>query len=144
MDESIQSYMAFTSQIFSSKSKRGPAEFNHLVFEHEMKRLVVSRTLDAETFLAHSGANTCKTFVVTTRARASGSPVLMRTYDTAYNDAFPATIWQASRATSATPKFFSPITIDGITYVDGGLSWNNPTELALNETRKIWPNRSVG
>lgn len=28
--------------------------------------------------------------------------------------------------------------------IDGGLTANNPTEIALQEARYIWPNRKIG
>jgi patatin-like phospholipase/acyl hydrolase len=68
----------------------------------------------------------------------------MRTYRTSTSLPFPATIWEAARATSAAPTFFLPITIGKITYGDGGTGWNNPTNEAIAEAQKVWPNRSIG
>jgi predicted acylesterase/phospholipase RssA len=52
-------------------------------------------------------------------------------------------IWQAARATSAAPSFFKEMFIDipppGISYIDGGLGYNNPAELALGEAAELWP-----
>lgn len=36
-------------------------------------------------------------------------------------------IWQAARATSAAPHYFDSVKIDGVSYVDGGLGYNNPS-----------------
>ncbi|KAL1918552.1 uncharacterized protein VTP21DRAFT_3212 [Calcarisporiella thermophila] len=52
-------------------------------------------------------------------------------------------VWQAIRATSAAPTFFKEIIIDGIKYFDGGIGANNPSEIALAETEKIWPEAKV-
>lgn len=35
-------------------------------------------------------------------------------------------IWEAARATSAAPHYFDAMLIDGISFVDGGLGYNNP------------------
>ena len=52
-------------------------------------------------------------------------------------------IFEAGRATSAAPTFFKPIRIrtppPGRIFVDGGLSHNNPAELALQEINRLWP-----
>jgi len=58
--------------------------------------------------------------------------------------AFPATVWQAARATTSAPTFFLPIVINRVEYSDGGTGFNNPAELAINEAHDIWPNRSIG
>lgn len=43
-------------------------------------------------------------------------------------------IWQVVRATSAAPNYFSPIAIDGKSFIDGGFGTNNPTLEAFRET----------
>jgi predicted acylesterase/phospholipase RssA len=57
-------------------------------------------------------------------------------------------IWQAARATSAAPTFFKPIDIDGISYVDGGLGYNNPAFEVLDEGEDLFdftiPGNPVG
>ena len=84
------------------------------------------------------------TFVVATRTRASGSAVLMRTYNNyPSTNAFHATILQAARATTAAPTLFLPIVINNIEYADGGVECNNPVQLALDEAHAIWPSRSI-
>ena len=40
--------------------------------------------------------------------------------------AFPATVWQAARATTSAPTFFLPIVISRVEYSDGGTGFNNP------------------
>lgn len=51
--------------------------------------------------------------------------------------------WEAARATSAAPLFFPPAVIEGVRLVDGGMSYNNPIELAVEQAEKIWPNRPI-
>jgi hypothetical protein len=53
-------------------------------------------------------------------------------------------VWEVARATSAAPNMFSPIVIDDEQFVDGGLTANNPIELAMKEAQDIWPGRKVG
>ncbi|MCJ1473164.1 hypothetical protein MMC13_001815 [Lambiella insularis] len=52
-------------------------------------------------------------------------------------------IWQAGRATSAAPVLFQSARISNVgTFQDGGLKHNNPVNLALWESRQIWPSIS--
>jgi len=86
----------------------------------------------------------CPTFVVAkTQANINAPPTVFRTYRGHQVRPSQCYIWQAARATSAAPTFFKPISIDrprpAITYVDGGMGYNNPSELALNEAKRLWP-----
>jgi len=56
-----------------------------------------------------------------------------------------ACVWQAARATSATPGFFEPMEIGRHRYVDGGLGHNNPALDALVEYEHIdaWSGRPI-
>lgn len=54
-------------------------------------------------------------------------------------------IWKAARATSAAPSFFPAIEVDGVCYADGGLGYNNPAPLVLEEAKSLWgPNLRIG
>jgi len=83
------------------------------------------------------------TFVVATkRLHADGPPTLFRSYQCTGYNADKCAIWEAARATSASPTFFKPIKIEiplpGGTFVEGGLLYNNPAELMLSEAQRIW------
>jgi Patatin-like phospholipase len=110
-----------------------------------VKEVIKGKKMDPQVLLENPNPNACKTFVVATSTRASGTPVLMRAYNNFPSvEAFPAMVWQAARATTAAPTFFLPILINDIEYSDGGTGFNNPTELAIDEAHSIWPNRSIG
>ena len=48
-------------------------------------------------------------------------------------------IWEAARVTTAAPMLFSPAKLTNLgTFQDGGLTHNNPVDIALWESRKIW------
>jgi Patatin-like phospholipase len=90
----------------------------------------------------------CRTFVVANLAEdADGPPIFFRSYDVrGHGLANTCPIWQAARATSAAPTFFKPMLVDdpppAVPYVDGGLRYNNPSQLAVEEVRRIWPGRT--
>ena len=76
-----------------------------------------------------------------------GKPFRFRSYESSWNDIDDCPIWQACRATSAAPTFFPPMVIGNppTAYVDGGLQYNNPIRLLLDEARHIWqPTRDIG
>jgi predicted acylesterase/phospholipase RssA len=119
--------------------------FDHNVLENVFKR-VVRKQLGSENSIMSdsfdSASNGCPVFVVATNA-ASGRPVVFRSYGGMGFKPSEAAIWQAARATSATPLVFKEIYIDkpqpGVTYVGGGLGYNNPSEIALDEAHRLWP-----
>lgn len=59
----------------------------------------------------------------------------------AENPANEVYVWEAARATSAAPKIFEPYihSPSGQSFLDGGIYFNNPIEVALREQRLIWP-----
>jgi hypothetical protein len=78
-------------------------------------------------------------------ADVNGLPTVFRTYSSRGNlRASKCTVWEATRATSATPSLFKEMLIEtpvpGISYIDGGFGgFNNPSQLALQEAEGIWP-----
>ena len=91
-----------------------------------------------------SNSESCPTFVVaTSTAVAEGPAVLFRSYGCEGFNANKCAIWQAARCTSAAPSFFRSMFVEvpapGGWYIDGGLRHNNPSQLALDEARRIWP-----
>ncbi|KAF2834787.1 FabD/lysophospholipase-like protein [Patellaria atrata CBS 101060] len=85
----------------------------------------------------------CRTFVVSSLKNALGLPRILSTYDP--NDRI-TTIWQALRATSAAPTFFEEMTFGTprVTYLDGGVGFNNPTAELDYAAKSIWPGRAIG
>lgn len=69
-----------------------------------------------------------------------------RTYESPTGTYEDMAIWQACRATSAAPIYFPPISMGNPprTFVDGGLGYNNPTQVLRQEATHIWPSRSIG
>jgi predicted acylesterase/phospholipase RssA len=74
-------------------------------------------------------------------------PELFRSYDTREEPASECLIWEAARATSATPGLFKPMEIGSGAarqrYIDGGFGHNNPTTLVIEEAKHLHPSRPV-
>ena len=71
-------------------------------------------------------------------------PVLFRTYPSRETHS-GCKIWEAARATSATPTFFKRIEIGrGQPFIDGGLGRNNPSRVVLDEANTLFKARPIG
>jgi Patatin-like phospholipase len=74
----------------------------------------------------------------------NAAPTLFRSYSVEGERITKCAIWQAARATTAAPTFFKAMSIEDtphlpIAYVtDGGMGNNNPAQLALRESSRIW------
>jgi len=121
--------------------------FDFNVLETAIKTLIKERLkseIVAMSELSGTTYSTCPTFVVAKFASdVAGPPEIFRSYFGENVAPSQCKIWQAARATTAAPSFFKEITIDepppGIAFVDGGLKFNNPSELALREAAELWP-----
>ncbi|KAJ7122298.1 acyl transferase/acyl hydrolase/lysophospholipase, partial [Mycena epipterygia] len=84
-----------------------------------------------------AGADACKTLVC---AAKGGVPDVFRSYDTPDEPANDCTIWEAARATSATPGLPE---IGSKEMNQWHVGSNNPTSLLLEEAKKMYPSRPV-
>jgi predicted acylesterase/phospholipase RssA len=124
-----------------------PVGKNHCRFDEEplekaLKDIIRETAGDENAPMADNDKNPhfCPTFVVATEGQdASGREKLFKSYGF-YKDRCP--IWQAARATSAAPSYFTPAWVEvpapGGWYIDGGLKHNNPSEVALAEAKRYW------
>ena len=48
-------------------------------------------------------------------------------------------VWEAIRASTAAPIYHEDFKLDGCLFYDGGVLANNPTAIALHESRHLWP-----
>lgn len=93
----------------------------------------------------HRKANAagCRGFVLTSLKNALGLPRMLSTYDP--NDR-TTRIWEALRATSAAPTFFEEMQFGTpkVTYLDGGVGFNNPCAEVDYAAKALWEGRSIG
>ncbi|KAG9079751.1 hypothetical protein FRC06_007510 [Ceratobasidium sp. 370] len=128
-----------------------PAMYDGGKLEKHVKRSIQTQphTWDNEDeLLEETSPDNCLTAIVTARQTNAAAPHVMRSYlrkDQPTTD--KVKIWEAARATSAAPAFFSPIAIGdlGVVYVDGAVSGHcNPSVLAREEAEQMWPGREIG
>lgn len=151
------------------KSARGIARFDAAALEREVKRMVVEQLKKEEGVkfdeaapltegcgvyvLPHlwslEFANSMRIRVVCATNKDVNKAVRLRSYRSSWEPSTKCTIWQAARATSAAPLYFDSIAfgMPPMSYVDGGLHYNNPVRVLVDEAKSIWKGthaRSVG
>jgi len=148
VSEAILHYRSFSKQVFSSGKKYfGDGKFKASVFEDAVKMIVKGKTNIADLRLSVDDSRWnkkgCNTFVCARSGSHTnaGNPVLFRTYPG--GESPDCTIWEAARATSAAPAFFKNIRIDETPYIDGGIGYNNPTPVVVQEAELIYPHRKI-
>lgn len=151
VDEAIAAYRGLAREVFTEDNRTLSDRINPLSsaprygavkLEEAVKGFAGNALLAEDAEGALSDVR-CRVAVVTVMQSAADlKPTLLRTY---INNVTPptCTIVEAARATSAATGFFPPAEVQmkanlSITYVDGGLSCNNPALLAAREARQIW------
>ncbi|KAJ7601347.1 acyl transferase/acyl hydrolase/lysophospholipase [Mycena rosella] len=126
------------------QTKRGGGElFKASKFED------VLRDIFREEMMEDVRADACKTFVCARNEMNlnAGIPELFRSYATREDPVSSCMIWEAARATTATPDLFKPVEIDvggrKQRYCGGCLDHNNPTSLVLVEAQGLHESRPV-
>lgn len=145
----IDQYLAMA---VSSAFAGEPAMYDGIKLEKHIRRAIASRPGEElnnqEGLLLDKRPDVCPTAIVTALQTNAAAPHVMRSYvrkDKPTAD--QVKIWEAARATSAAPAFFSPITIGklGVSYIDGAVSGHcNPAVLAREEAEALWPEREIG
>jgi hypothetical protein len=155
VDECIDAYLDLSKEVFQVDQVLAGhipvgdncCRFDYNILERAIKKIIQEKLGDENcrmNAIPNTANKTCPAFVVAkTAANANASPTIFRTYRGKQARPSECALWQAARATSAAPTFFKPMSIDrprpAITYIDGGMGHNNPSEVALDEARRIWP-----
>jgi len=155
VDECIDGYLDLSKEVFKVDqvlAGRIPVgddccRFDYKILEDAIKKIIQGKLSDENcrmNAIPNAANKNCPTFVVAkTAANVNGPAIVFRTYRGKQIRPSECALWQAARATSAAPTFFKPMSIDrprpAITYIDGGIGHNNPSEVALDEARRIWP-----
>lgn len=163
VDDSIIAFETVLEDVFSRKRwfhSRSllfwpRPKFDHLMLEQVIRDLVrlhapnVSGFPESSSFA--SDKHQRRTVVLAAiKPDILRAPYLFRTYDNFHSPyheyrnfglAHHVPIWQVIRATTASPAFFQPVTIDGLEYISGGFVMNNPCAEIYDEVRYMNGNR---
>ena len=131
------------------------AKFNHQILEQAIQNLVNRHAPGVSGFLRNSNfafnENQCGTIVLASRRREIFGnrveiPYLFRTYNSHSSGRTPnrnlglahhIPVWQVARATTASPTYFQPVTIDDSQYVIGRFGIDTPCEEIYDEVSKM-------
>lgn len=148
--DALRTYNTIAQSVFC-KSNRKPSfkdgAFKATTLEKQIQDLVAAKELGEYILRENDEAGSAKTFVCAVPAANMAHARLFRSYAVRENANTNCKIWEAARATTAAPTFFKRITIgdDGGAqedFLDGGLLFNNPAQLALSEALKIFGDAS--
>eukprot|EP00029_Vermamoeba_vermiformis_P006225 TRINITY_DN2385_c0_g1_i2.p2 TRINITY_DN2385_c0_g1~~TRINITY_DN2385_c0_g1_i2.p2 ORF type:complete len:371 (+),score=37.88 TRINITY_DN2385_c0_g1_i2:1375-2487(+) len=140
-------YWLLGKKIFAKESNEFKVPFfDASILETELKKAFGKKRLnELSTTNPISSTNLIRIFAASTRVKEGrAEPFLFRTYNKPEGSSYAGStsfyVWEAARATSAAPIYFSEFVKEGETYIDGGVGTNNPTLLAINEARSILGN----
>src|SRR5262245_12248070 len=154
--ECIANYLELSKEVFNIDraivgvipTRGDRARFDATRLETVIKKIIKEKLGDPDIPMHHIPLSDtqipCPTFVVATSGtNADGPAVMFRSYGCKGFNADNCAIWEAARCTSAAPSFFRPMFVKnpppGGWFIDGGIRNNNPSDLALDEARRIWP-----
>ncbi|CAE6383013.1 unnamed protein product [Rhizoctonia solani] len=162
VNEAIRAYIDLSKSVFSEKKwiwKEGRYSAQNLknailhIIE-QATRIPDGEKRNAEELMMRGDnpdPNACKVFVCAANTVDATASVHFRTYTVGKHEREDVTIWEAARATTAAPYFFKPLIIqnkggrmEGGTYIDAGITNNNPIRRLISEARLVWPGRSIG
>jgi len=139
-------YDDFVYKIFSKKSNLKLMSEKAMYDDVEFENILYSFVGDE--LLLDTNKNICpRVFCVSTKVNNNPPQIqLWRNYNyplgqqSRYGGSFRVNTLTAIRATTAAPTFFTPIQFEGGLYCDGALVANNPTAVALQEAKALYPN----
>lgn len=149
VDDAEKLYDSLISRIFGQKSNLKLVTSNAFYDEQEFEKIL--RDLCGDELLIDSNRFDCsRVFCVSTQVNKYPASIqIWRNYNYApgqesrYNGAFRVNTMTAIRATTAAPTFFTPVSFEGGLFSDGALVANNPTAIALQEAKVLYPNIPV-
>ncbi|KAE8316851.1 acyl transferase/acyl hydrolase/lysophospholipase [Aspergillus transmontanensis] len=146
VDDCIKAYNEFMEQVFGAgwwnkvKGVFG-TKYDASKLEKAMKTVIEKYAKNVDEPLLDEYSS-CKVFVLSIREDAVNNtqPVFLRSYtNTQQPSLLPnIKIWEAARATSAAPKYFAPMEVNGYKLLDGGLGANNPIGWLWNEVLSVY------
>ncbi|KAI8945862.1 phospholipase [Xylaria longipes] len=152
ISECINAYKALAEQAFTPRNFIGKikgkvslgAQYKTEPLEAAIKS-IIGEGWETK-LLKEEDEQACKVFVVAHTQCISRPTATLRSYRNCRKLTFEGSydvmhIWEACRATSAAVTFIEPMVVDGTTYSDGGLRYNNPVRLVHEEAAGMFRGR---
>ena len=144
--DALRAYNKIAESVFCKANQKRSSQdgtFKATTLKEQVQDLVIAKELGEHMLRENDEAGSVKTFVCAVPAANMAHPRLFRSYIVRENASTNCKIWEAARATTAAPTFFKRMTIgdDGGAqedFLDGGLRFNNPAQLVLNEAFTIF------
>ncbi|BES89853.1 Patatin-like phospholipase [Nesidiocoris tenuis] len=146
-------YNDLSTKVFNQSTIVGTSKmlWSHGYYDTEVwEKLLKSYVGDTKLIDSAKFSHCPKVFAISTiSVQSRVAPFIFRNYGNPkgtgldYYGTYNAKIYETIRASSAAPTIFEEIRIDGIPHTDGGIVVNNPTALAINEAKNLWPNETL-
>ncbi len=145
VEEAERLYDSLIDKVFGRKSNFKLVSSQAFYDENEFESVLYSIVGDEILIDSRSDDDTTSTFFVSTKVNTIPQAQIWRNYNypngqnLRYPGSFRVNTLTAIRATTAAPTFFTPIQWDNGLYCDGALVANNPTAIALQEAKSLYP-----
>ena len=144
--DALRTYNNIAGSVFCKENKKHlfkDGTFKATTLEKQIQDLVAAKELGEYILCDNDEARSTNAFVCAIPAANMAHPRLFRSYAVQENASTNCKIWEAARATTAAPTFFKHMTIIDDTgaredFLDGGLRFNNPAQLVLDEAMTIF------
>ncbi|SJL06777.1 uncharacterized protein ARMOST_10119 [Armillaria ostoyae] len=150
-EEALHNYKKLATAVFSPDNRKlfyKDGKFKASTLEAEIKDIVkkscAGYTGDEHLLDPGTGKGTTGNVFVCAKTSVNlQSPQRFRTYEGLPNQGPDCKIWEAGRATTATPKIFKAMMIVGLgeissSYIDAGLGHNNPAKEVRDEAMELF------
>ncbi|KAL8567535.1 hypothetical protein ACOMHN_010126 [Nucella lapillus] len=148
-----QLYLDFSRQMFSRGRMRGTSGlvWNHAFYNSDQWEEILQQEIGHKTMIEFSRdplvpkMSAISTLMNTPRMKN----FVFRNYNlppstySSYPGSCTQELWQVVRASTAAPGYYEDFPLGDYVHSDGGLSVNNPTAMAVHESRLLWPDEAI-
>lgn len=155
IDDAVEAYLSISRKVFGQAKGAlavlmGKTRYSASKLESAMQDVIQRAEKDGRASLTEGSGDeekSCRTFVMAMRKSegSEGTFRTLRSYSTRQVLGDRCSIYQAARATSASPLFFKPVNMgdSALSSVPRSASLNNPALEAVNEARSLYTDRSI-
>ncbi|KAJ6656249.1 hypothetical protein lerEdw1_003977 [Lerista edwardsae] len=151
LDECEELYRKLGTDVFKQNVIVGTVKmgWSHAFYDSEMWEKMLKERLGSDVMIETARNPRCPKVAAISTIVNRGTPLkafVFRNYNhlpgvkSHYLGGCQYKLWQAIRASSAAPGYFQEYILGNDLHQDGGLLLNNPTALAVHESKCLWPN----